>query len=275
MQHEKSGWAQKSLLPVFLVVILPVLSAGCSSGAGRVTVFAAAGAKPALDEACDRFEDQYGSDVEVSYGGGGEVLARMISLERGDVYIAPEQKFMESAVQHEAVDPTTIATVAYLIPVLAVQKGNPKGIVGVSDLARTDVRVALTRPETTLLGKYAREIFQKAELADEIEANVVTEAARPDIAVTMLAMGHVDATITWHFYRSLAPDELDVVWLDPDELTGIGEMQIAVSTYTRQRDAADRFVDFIASDGGKAVFERHGYIVRADEAKKYWPPVEQ
>jgi hypothetical protein len=47
----------------------------------------------------------------------------MISLERGDVYIAPEEKLMDSAVQCEAVDPATMATVVYMIPVLAVQKG--------------------------------------------------------------------------------------------------------------------------------------------------------
>jgi hypothetical protein len=47
----------------------------------------------------------------------------MISLERGDVYIAPEEKLMDSAVQYEAVDPATMATVVYMIPVLAVQKG--------------------------------------------------------------------------------------------------------------------------------------------------------
>jgi molybdate transport system substrate-binding protein len=237
-------------------------------------VFAAAGAKPAIDEACDRFEDAYGTAVEVSYGGGGEVLSRMISLERGDVYIAPEQKFMESAVQNGAIDPATIATVAYMIPVLAVRKGNPERIGGLSDLARPGVRVAVTRPETTLLGKYAREIFEKAGLAEEIGKNVVTEAARPDSAVTMLVMGHVDVVVTWHFYQTLAPDDLEVVWLGPEELTGIGEMQIGVSSYTRQHDAAERFVDFMASDEGKSVFDKHGYIVEVQQAERYWPSAE-
>lgn len=237
-------------------------------------VFAAAGAKPAVDEACDSFEYRYDTAVEVSYGGGGEMLSTMISLERGDVYIAPEQKFMESAVQQGAVDPATIATVAYMIPVLGVQKGNPKHIAGLSDLAGPGVRVAVTRLETTLLGKYAPEIFERAGLAEEIGKNIVTEAARPDLLVTWLSMGKVDAVITWHFYETLAPDELEVVWLGPDELTGIGEMQVAVSSYTRQRDAAEGFVDFIVSDEGKAVFEKHGYVVDVEEVEKYWPLAE-
>ncbi len=237
-------------------------------------VFAAAGARPAVDEVCDRFEDRYGTSVEVSYGGAGEVLSTMISLERGDVYIAPEQGFMESAVEQGAVDPATIGTVAYMIPVLGVQKGNPKHIAGLSDLATPGVRVAVTRQETTLLGEYAPQIFEKAGLAEEIGKNIVTEAARPDLLVTWLSMGKVDAVITWHFYEALAPDELEVIWLAPDELTGIGEMQVVVSSYSRQRDAAQRFADFMVSDEADSIFESHGYIVDVEQARRYWPSVE-
>jgi molybdate transport system substrate-binding protein len=256
-------------------LILVVLGAGCSPGPETVMVFAAAGAKPAVDEACDRFEDKYGTTVEVSYGGGGEVLSRMLSLERGDVYVAPEQGLMESAVEHGGVDPATIETIAYVIPVLGVQKGNPKGIAGLSHLARPGVKVAVTRQEATLLGEYAPEIFEKAGLAEEIGDNIVTEAARPDLLVTWLSMGKVDAVITWHFYETLAPDDLEVAWLAPHELTGIGEMQVALSSYCRHRDAAERFVDFLVSDEGKGVFEKHGYIVKVEEARRYWPSAGQ
>jgi molybdate transport system substrate-binding protein len=264
MRCERAGRVRKVLL-MLLLLVLPTLNAGCGGGSESVTVFAAAGAKPAVDEACERFEERYGSGVEVSYGGGGEVLSRMISLRKGDVYIAPEQKFMEKAAQEGAVDPETVATVAYMVPVLGVQKGNPKHIAGLPDLARPGVRVAVTRPETTLLGKYAPEIFEKAGLADEIGKNIVTEAARPDLLVTWLSMGKVDAVITWHFYETLAPDELDVVPLAPEQLTGIGEMQVAVSSYTRDRGLAQGFVDFLLSAEGKAVFEKHGYIVDVEE----------
>ena len=157
-----------------------------------------------------------------------------------------------------------------MIPVIAVQKGNPEHINTLADLARPGIRVAVTRPETTLLGKYAPEIFQKAVLADAIEQNIVTHAARPDALLTMLVMGHVDAGIIWHFYRTLAPDKIETIWLSPEQVTGIGEMQIAVSTYSQEPESAQRFIDFITSAEGKAVFEEHGYIVDPEEVKSYW-----
>ncbi len=273
MRCERHGRLRNALL-MSLLLVLPALGAGCAGESESVMVFAAAGARPAVDEACERFEERYGTAVEVSYGGGGEVLSRMISLKKGDVYIAPEQGFMEKAAQEGAIDPETVATVAYMIPVLAVQEGNPKHIAGLSDLAAPGVRVAVTRPESTLLGEYAPEIFEKAGLGEEIGENVVTEAARPDLLVTWLSEGMVDAVITWHFYETMAPDDLDVVPLGPDQLTGIGEMQVAVSTYAEDRDLAQSFVDFLLSAEGKAVFEKHGYIVDAEEVEEYWPLAE-
>jgi molybdate transport system substrate-binding protein len=253
------------------LLVLAMFVTGCDSASVSVGVFAAAGAEPATDEAAQKFQERYDTQVEVSYGGGGEVLARMVFAETGDVYIAPEQEFMKSAVEQGAADPKTIRTVAYMIPVLAVQRGNPKHVTALSDLARPGMRVAITRPETTLLGKYAPEIFQKAGLTEEIGKNIVAEAARPDLLATWLSMGEVDAVITWHFYQSLAPDDIEVVLLPPEQLTGIGEMQVAVSAYSKNRDLAESFVDFLVSAEGKAVFSKHGYIVDAEELERYWP----
>ena len=157
-----------------------------------------------------------------------------------------------------------------MIPVIAVQKGNPKHIITLADLAKPGIRVAITRLETTLLGEYAPEIFQKAGLAEAIGKNIVTQAARPDTLLTMLITDQVDAGIIWHFYQTLAPDKMETILLPPEQLTGIGEMQIAVSTYSKDRKLAQRFIDFMTSAEGKAIFEKHGYIVDTEEVKKYW-----
>jgi len=259
-----------------LLVVCPLLMAivGCSSSNESLRVFAAAGAKLALDEAVGRFQHEQGGAIEVSYGGGGEVLARMVFAERGDVYIAPEQRFMKSAVEQGAIDSATIRDIAYMVPVLAVRKGNPKRVAAVSDLARQGMRVAVTRSKTTCLGEYASQIFEKAGLAEAIAKNVVAQAPRPDLLITWLALGDVDAVITWHFYQDLAPGSSEVIWLPPEQLPGIGRMQTAVATFTKNHDLARRLVDFLASADGKAFFAKHGYIVDARELARHWPSAE-
>ena len=260
------------IVTIFLVLLALIinLSVSCSPPSSTLSVFAAAGAKPALDEIGQEFQEKYGTTVEISYGGGGEVLNQMALSRSGDVYVAPEQSFMETAREKQAIYPETIKSVAYMIPVIAVSKGNPKNITTLTDLARTGIRVAVTRPETTLLGKYAPEIFSKAGLTGAIGNNIVTEAIRPDSLLTMLVMGQVDACIIWHFYQVQAPDKIEIIFLAPEQLTGIGEMQAAVSSYSQNKKVAQQFIDFITSANGKEVFKKLGYLVDAEEVSKYW-----
>jgi molybdate transport system substrate-binding protein len=248
-----------------------MLSGSCATAPSNLSIFAAAGAKPAIDEICQQFQDKYGIPVQASYGGGGEVLSQMMLSRSGDVYVAPEQGFMEMAAEKQAIDPETVKTVAYMIPVIAVKKGNPRNIQTLADLARPGIKVAVTRQETTLLGKYAPEIFARAGLTGEIGKNIITEAARPDSLLTMLIMGQIDAGVIWHFYQVQAPDQIENIYLLPEQLTGIGEMQVAVSAYSQDKKSAQKFLDFITSAEGKAVFKQLGYLVDADELKEYWP----
>jgi molybdate transport system substrate-binding protein len=235
-----------------------------------VVVFAAGGARPAIDELCREFEGRYLLRAETVYGGGGEVLSKMILAKSGDIYLAPEQRFMETAVNKQAVDPATIHTVAYMVPVIAVKKGNPKRIGALADLAKEGVRVAITRPETTLLGQYAPEILRRAGLEEAIMPHVVTYASDPNNLLTMLMLGQVDAGIIWHFYGTMASDKIETIFINPSQLTGIGKMQIAITIYSSDAQRARRFVNFARSAEGKAIFKRCGYIVDAEEVKQYW-----
>jgi molybdate transport system substrate-binding protein len=268
---EKGRNRSLSIICTSLVLGLILFSACSRSGTpSTVVVFAAGGARPAIDELCRVFEGQSSITVETIYGGGGEVLSKMMLAKSGDIYVAPEQRFMETAIAKQAVDPATIQTVAYMVPVIAVKKGNPKGIGALADLANEGVRVAITRPETTLLGRYAPEIFRRAGLEEAVMQNVVTYASDPNNLLTMLMLGQVDAGIIWHIYGTMASDKIEVIFIDPGQLTGIGKMQIAVSAYSSDVQRARQFVDFARSAEGKAIFKRCGYFVDAEEVKRYW-----
>lgn len=260
-----------SILMLLAVVILStVTGTSCSTGTTALSVFAAAGAKPPLDEICRKYGEQYQTTVEMNYGGGGEVLNQMVLSRSGDIYITPEQRFMEMAIEKQAIEPETIRSVAFMVPVIAVPKGNPGNITCLVDLAKPGVRVAVTRPETTLLGRYAPEIFEKAGLSDEIGENIVTEAARPDNLLTMLVLQEIDAGIIWHFYGVQASGDIEIIFLEPEQLTGTGEMQIAVSSFSDDKKAAQQLIDFITSTESKDEFRKYGYFVEAEEVRPYW-----
>lgn len=255
-----------------MTCLMAVVAAGlsCRGTSGPLSVFAAAGAKPAFDEIAARRADA-GNPVDISYGGGGEVLNQMVLSGSGDVYVAPEQGFMEQAAELGAIDPATVTTVAWMVPVIAVAEGNPRGMTSLDDLAVPGVRVGVTRAETTLLGRYAPEIFQKAGLSEAIEDNIVTEAARPDTLVTALMMEQLDAAVVWDFYGTRFPDDIDIVPFAAEQLTGIGELQVAVASWCQDRAGADNFIGYLLSPGGRDVFRAAGYIVDESEARRWQP----
>ncbi|MDD4924863.1 MAG: substrate-binding domain-containing protein [Dehalococcoidales bacterium] len=236
----------------------------------KLSVFAAGGAKPAIDEICALFTEEYSTDIDINYGGGGEVLSRMVLSETGDIYIAPEQRFMESALEKNAIVGATVKNLAFMIPVIAVPEGNPKGITCLSDLAKPGIRVAITRSETTLLGIFAPEIFEKAGLAQAIGENIIATASDPNNLLTMLTTNAIDAGIIWHFFSTSASDKIDIVWLLPEQLTGVGQMQTAVSAYSENTETALAFIEFLVSPQGKLIFQKHGYITEIEEVNRYW-----
>ena len=60
-----------------------------------------------------------------------------------------------------------------------------------------------------------------------------------------------------------------MIYLTPEQLTGIGEMQAAVMTFTTNRNEAERFLEFLASGEGKETFRECGYIVDEEEMELY------
>ena len=87
-------------------ILLPLIF-GCSctnSASGSLIILAAGGSKPAMDEICLEYNRQHKMQVTVSYAGGGDLLQQMQFGDFGDVYIAPEQSFMDTAIASRIVN---------------------------------------------------------------------------------------------------------------------------------------------------------------------------
>lgn len=224
-----------------------------------------------MDAAAAMFEKEYGTKITINYGGGGEILSNMVLARTGDLFVAPEQRFMNSAKKQGAVDSSsTPSSIAYMIPVIGVQKGNPKGIETLEDLDGSGIKIAMGNPETTLLGEVAPEILKAADLYDAVNPNIVTNVPQVNTIITTLKAGQVDAGFIWHYFGTTAAQDVDIIWIPKEYVTGIGEVQAAVTTYSQEPETAQLFLDFLTSADGKGIFRENGYFVGSEEAARYW-----
>ncbi|MGI6286330.1 Sulfate-binding protein [Moorella humiferrea] len=265
---------------ITLLITLPL--AGCNSRKAAVTaeaqgekkvleVFAGAASKPPLEELAAMYKEKYGVEVNLTFGGSGSVLSQMKLSRQGDVYIPGSSDFMELAKKEGIVDPQTEKVLVYLLPAINVPKGNPQGIKTLTDLTRPGVRVGMARPETVCVGLYGVEILENAGLADQVRKNIVTYAESCEKTANLVALKQVDAVLGWDVFAKWDQDKIETVYLPPEQITRIGYIPAAVTTYSRQKELAASFVNFLTSDAGKGVFRKYGYMVDLEEARQFAP----
>jgi molybdate transport system substrate-binding protein len=259
------------VIVVMLLSLLP-LAAGCSGGGGKsITAFVGSASKPAMEEAAAAFKEKTGIEVFLNFGGSGTMLSQMTIDKSGDLYIPGSPDYMAKAVSRGAVDHATVTRLAYLVPAIIVPEGNPAGIRSLADLARPGVSVGIGDPASVCVGLYAIEVMDDNGLLAAIGPNIVVHASSCSQTASLAAMRSVDAVIGWRVFGKWDPDTVDIVYLGTDELPRIAYVPGGISTYARDRESAQAFLDYLVSPEGQAIFAKWGYLATESDARVYAP----
>lgn len=279
------GISDSKILPVVVLVMLNLLIGallvGCtqkedqssqSKEQKHLLVYAGSASKPPTEEAARIFEEKTGVKVDLVFGGSGTVLSQMKLNKQGDIYFPGSSDFMEKAKKENLVFPDTEKNIVYLVNAINVQKGNPKGIKELKDLLKPDLKVAIGNPETVCVGLYATEIVDKSLSPEEkaaFQKNLINYTESCDKTATAVSLKTVDAVIGWRVFQYWDPNNIETIPLNADQIQRIGYIPIAVSSYTQNRELAQRFIDFLDSQEGKDIFKKHKYFVTPEEAKAF------
>jgi molybdate transport system substrate-binding protein len=237
----------------------------------EISVFAGSASKPALDEAAAAFGKQTGVKVYLTYGGSGTVLSQMELSKTGDLYIPGSPDYLVKAESKKITDPATTKIVAYLIPAINVQPGNPRNIQSLSDLAKPEIKAGIGNPTTVCVGLYAVEILDKNKLLSNVYKNIITQASSCDNTATLISLKSVDAVIGWSVFHDWDPKNIDTVYLKPEQISRLAYIPAAISTFVKEKEAAAAFINFLVSPTGQDIFKKWGYDVTEAEARKYAP----
>lgn len=265
-------------------LLLLVALSGCSSGSssaagsgsppasGKLLLFAGSASQPPTEEAIKLFKEKTGIDVEAVFGSSGTVLSQMELTKKGDLYFPGSSDYMEKAKSAGEVLPETEARIAYLVPAINVQKGNPKHVEGLADLTKPGIKVAIADPESVCVGLYAAEIIDKQFTPAQktaLKANLVNYTASCDKTAAAVSLKAADAVVGWSVFQYWDPEGIETVELPASQISRVGYIPIAVAKFTTDQAAAQQFVDFLAGPEGQAIFAKHRYFATAEEAFAY------
>jgi len=265
----------KEKIFVLSLFFIMLAASNAHSSSNEILIFAGAASKPATEEVIRVFEEKTGVTARILFGGSGFVLSQMKLAKRGDLYFPGSSDFMEIAKKGNLVFPDSERIVVYLIPAINVQKGNPKGIHSLQDLTRNGIRLAIANPETVCVGTYAVEIIEKNLTSTEKKAlkkNLVNYTESCEKTANVISLRAVDAVIGWRVFQYWDPERIETVFLRPEEIVRIGYIPIAVSRFTKNRKVAEKFIDFLLSSEGKAIFKKYQYLMAPQEAQRFAAP---
>ncbi len=226
---------------------------------GTIFVYCAVGAKEAVSELAKSFEADTGVKVEITTANSGQLLGQIELSKVGDVYVPGDTGFVATAKEKKLVV-NDGRVFCYFVPTIIVQKNNPKGINGLEDLAKPDMRLVLA-DEKAAIGVLQEKIFRKNSIDREaLKKN--TTAAPSTVAEVALAvkLGAADAGIVWNTVAAQFADSTQAVSI-PLEKNVVGSVPAAVLTCSKNPKAAAAFVDYLVSDKGKKVLTAKHFTV--------------
>jgi molybdate transport system substrate-binding protein len=254
-----------------IIVAFHLFIMGCSGESKKVEqeqvkplmVGAGAGLKPALDPVAEVFTKKTGIKVEYSYLCSAMVLTNMQLTRTGDIMVPGSQHYMDLAIKKEVIDPNSVAIAGYMIPVIGVQKGNPHNITCLEDLSKPGLKVGIGEVEALAVGRLTDKMLKELGLHEDIMKNVVLTAGSASKLVLPLAMGNLDAEINWMATCLAFKDKVDIIKIDPKKLK-YSVAPMGMTVYSKQKEAAKKYLDFVGSKEGRAIFDKYGFAAYFD-----------
>jgi ABC-type molybdate transport system substrate-binding protein len=194
--------------------------------------------------------------VELQYGGSQTLLANAEVSRKGDLYIPADDSYLQAARKKGlAAESLPLARVE---PVLAVAKGNPKGIRDLGDLLKPGVKIAQANPDAAAVGKLVRDALEKRGQWTALkEKTLVFKPTVNDVA-NDLKLGTVDAGFVWDATVQQYPELERVPGVRLDVTAHIS---VAVLKSSAAPSSALRFARFLAArDRGQIEFTKSGFV---------------
>jgi molybdate transport system substrate-binding protein len=224
---------------------------GGAASPGELKVFAAASLTAAFTRIGEDFSAANGgAKVTFNFAGSQALATQIRQGAPADVFASADLANMDK-VKDLVGTPRNFASNQLQI---VVEKGNPKGIETLDDLAASDLKVVLAAPDVPA-GRYAAEVLGEAGVTVE----PVSQEDNVKAVVTKVSLGEADAGIVYVTDVAAGGDKVEGVEI-PEGQNVLATYPIATVKEGKAQDQARAFMDLVLSAEGQQVLEEHGFL---------------
>ena len=239
--------------------LVPAKEPGASTS---LHVYCGTGLRPPMEDLAELYTRETGVEVDVSYAGSGCLLSQLTFARRGDLYMPGEIFYMDQAQTRGHL--LEFKPVASMVPVIMVQKGNPKRIASLQDLAKPGLKVALGEADAAAIGRETNALLDRAGLREQVEKNCRMRAVNIAELGNVVKLKAVDAVIIWNANAVLWADSTQTIPI-PAKYYKPAQTCMGVLTFSENPSVARGLMELAASERGQAIFEKHGYVIPSEE----------
>jgi ABC-type molybdate transport system substrate-binding protein len=147
--------------------------------------------------------------------------------------------------------------------VIAVQKGNPKGIQDLADLARPGIRLVIGQPDQCTIGVLTKRLLEEEGLYEKLVAeNVVAQEPSSAMLVPTVTAEAADAVLAYATDTLSERDKLDVIPID-------SPLAKAIQPYAIARSSDYKYLGrrlYATIEHSRDCFESAGFVWRLGES---------
>ena len=248
----------------FVLVATAVLLVACGSSVtsastpapltGTVNVFAAASLTAAFNDLGTSFQGANSVvTVKFNFAGTPTLVAQIEQGAPADVFASADTTNMDK-LKGDGLTNGTPQVFARNKLEIVVAPGNPKGITGLADLAKTGV-IYITEAPTVPAGKYALQALKMAGVS------VTPKSLETDVksVVSKIELGEADAGIVYTTDVTAAGTKVSGIPI-PDAYNVIATYPIAALKATTNAAAANAFIAYVLSAAGQAKLQSFGFL---------------
>lgn len=252
-----------------VIIITVVFFIGCDSKEDKkskpkeLLLYCGAGIRPPADELVEVFEREYGIKIALDYAGSEVLLSKIKLVHQGDLYMPGDKHYIEQAAQADMI--LFRKSVCYWVPTILVQKGNPKEIHSLEDLLKPGIKLGLGDSDVCAIGRTSKQILEKNDISwEKIQKNLVFQSLTVNELGMQIQAKALDAVIVWDAMARYYSDQGDEISI-PVESNVISTVDIGVLKFSNHQELAKKFMDFVASEAGQQIFQKHNYSTKTPE----------
>lgn len=210
---------------------------------------------PPTEKLIAEFQKETGIKATFTTGGSEDLLPHVKAKQMGDIFIShdPYLDYTKAAGSY-----SNHVYVGFVAPVLAVQKNNPKSITSIDDLAKNNIKVALSNPKYSTCGELVFALLEKKQIKNAVMKNVGTRLTKGHSNLgNLLKTKTVDAVVIWNGVAHTFRNDLEVV-KTPYEYDEDINVSVMALSYSKHPTSLDTFMKF-TKENGERIFAQYGY----------------